>query len=116
MEPERTAEPPAAAPAERPPRVLVLTTDIGEGHDLPARQLAAAIAEEAPGAEVRIEDGLEHMGRILTGILKENSRAVFTAPPWLFDFQHWLAIRFKPTSALAQFFSFTLGGRGLLRL
>ena len=100
----------------RPPRVLILTTDIGEGHDLPARQLAAAIAEEAPGAEVRIEDGLEHMGRILTGILKENSRAVFTAPPWLFDFQHWLAIRFKPTSALAQFFSVTLGGRGLLRL
>jgi processive 1,2-diacylglycerol beta-glucosyltransferase len=100
----------------RPPRVLILTTDIGEGHDLPARQLARGIAAEAPGAEIRIEDGLEHMGRILTGVLKENSRAVFTAPPWLFDLQHWLAIRFRPTSALAQFFSVTLGGRGLLRL
>jgi UDP-N-acetylglucosamine:LPS N-acetylglucosamine transferase len=96
--------------------VLILTTDIGEGHDLPARQLAAAIREESPGAEVRIEDGLEYMGRILTGVLKENSRAVFTAPPWLFDLQHWLAIRFKPTSAMAQFFSVALGGRGLLRL
>src|SRR3954465_2305422 len=102
--------------AARPPRVLILTTDIGEGHDLPARQLALAIAAEAPGAEIRIEDGLEHMGRILTGVLKENSRAVFTAPPWLFDLQHWLAIRFAPPSALAQFFSVTLGGRGLLRL
>jgi UDP-N-acetylglucosamine:LPS N-acetylglucosamine transferase len=100
----------------RPPRVLILTTDIGEGHDLPARQLALGIAEEAPGAEIRIEDGLEHMGRILTGVLKDNSRAVFTAPPWLFDLQHFLAIRFKPTSALAQFFSVTLGGRGLLSL
>jgi UDP-N-acetylglucosamine:LPS N-acetylglucosamine transferase len=100
----------------RPPRVLILTTDIGEGHDLPARQLEAAIREESPGAEVRIEDGLEHMGRILTGVLKDNSRAVFTAPPWLFDLQHWLAIRFKPTSALAQFFSVALGGRGLLGL
>ena len=100
----------------RPPRVLILTTDIGEGHDLPARQLATAIAEEAPGAVVRIEDGLEHMGRILTGVLKENSRAVFTAPPWLFDLQHWLAIRFRPTSALSQFFSVALGGRGLLKL
>jgi UDP-N-acetylglucosamine:LPS N-acetylglucosamine transferase len=108
-------EPPELA-SPRPPRVLILTTDIGEGHDLPARQLAAAIASEAPGAEVRIEDGLEHMGRILTGVLKENSRAVFTAPPWLFDLQHWLAIRFKPTSALAQFFSVALGGRGLLHL
>jgi UDP-N-acetylglucosamine:LPS N-acetylglucosamine transferase len=100
----------------RPPRVLILTTDIGEGHDLPARQLALAIAEEAPGAEIRIEDGLEHMGRILTGVLKDNSRAVFTAPPWLFDLQHWLAIRFRPTSALSQFLSVALGGRGLLRL
>ena len=100
----------------RPPRVLILTTDIGEGHDLPARQLAIAIAAESPGAEVRIEDGLEHMGQILTGVLKENSRAVLTAPPWLFDLQHWLAIRFRPTSALSQFFSVALGGRGLLRL
>jgi processive 1,2-diacylglycerol beta-glucosyltransferase len=111
-----TPDPAPSAPRDRPPRVLILTTDIGEGHDLPARQLALAIAEKAPGAEVRIEDGLEHMGRILTGVLKENSRAVFTAPPWLFDLQHWLAIRFRPTSALAQFFSVTLGGRGLLRL
>jgi UDP-N-acetylglucosamine:LPS N-acetylglucosamine transferase len=96
--------------------VLILTTDIGEGHDLPARQLAAAISEEAPGAEVRIVDGLEEMGRILSVILKDNSRAVFTAPPWMFDLQHWLAIRFRPTSALSQFLSVALGGRGLLRL
>jgi processive 1,2-diacylglycerol beta-glucosyltransferase len=106
----------AERPSSRPPRVLILTTDIGEGHDLPARQLALGIEAEAPGAEIRIEDGLEHMGRILTGVLKENSRAVLTAPPWLFDLQHWLAIRFAPTSALSQFFSVALGGRGLLGL
>jgi processive 1,2-diacylglycerol beta-glucosyltransferase len=41
---------------------------------------------------------------------------VFSLPPWMFDLQHWLAIRFRPTSALSQFFSVTLGGRGLLRL
>jgi UDP-N-acetylglucosamine:LPS N-acetylglucosamine transferase len=115
IDPERTAGTPAR-PDERPPRVLILTTDIGEGHDLPARQLAAAIAEEAPGAEVRIVDGLEEMGMILSTVLKDNSRAVFTAPPWLFDLQHWLAIRVKPTSSLSQFLSVALGGRGLLRL
>ena len=60
----------------RPPRILVLTTDIGEGHDLPARQLAAALAEEAPGTEVAIVDGLEEMGGILSAVLKDNSRAV----------------------------------------
>jgi processive 1,2-diacylglycerol beta-glucosyltransferase len=102
--------------AGRPPRVLVLTTDIGEGHDLPARQLAAGIQEEHPGAEVRIVDGLEEMGTILSAVLKDNSRAVFSLPPWMFDLQHLLAIRFRPTSAFAQFMSVALGGRGLLRL
>jgi processive 1,2-diacylglycerol beta-glucosyltransferase len=116
IDPERTAATGATWPDERPPRVLILSTDIGEGHDLPARQLAAGIAEEAPGAEIRIVDGLDEMGRILSMVLKENSRAVFTAPPWLFDLQHWLAIRFEPTSALSQFLSVGLGGRGLLRL
>jgi UDP-N-acetylglucosamine:LPS N-acetylglucosamine transferase len=106
----------ARDPGSRPPRVLILTTDIGEGHDLPARELAAGIAAESPGAEVRIVDGLVEMGRILSAVLKDNSRAVFHAPPWLFDLQHWFAIRFRPTSALAHFLSVALGGRGLLRL
>ena len=104
------------APRPRPPRVLILTTDIGEGHDLPARQLAAAILEQEPGAEVEIVDGLEEMGTILSAVLKDNSRAVFSLPPWMFDLQHLLAIRFRPTSSLAQFLSVALGGRGLLRL
>lgn len=96
--------------------MLVLTTDIGEGHDLPARQIASAIREMEPGAEIEIVDGLEEMGTILSAILKDNSRAVMTLPPWLFDLQHWLAIRFRPTSSLSQFLSVALGGRGLLRL
>jgi processive 1,2-diacylglycerol beta-glucosyltransferase len=96
--------------------VLILTTDIGEGHDLPARQLAAALRELEPGAEIEIVDGLEEMGTILSAVLKDNSRAMFKLPPWLFDLQHWLAIRFRPTSALSQFLSVALGGRGLLRL
>jgi UDP-N-acetylglucosamine:LPS N-acetylglucosamine transferase len=100
----------------RPPRVLILTTDIGEGHDLPARQLASAILEQHPSAAIEIVDGLEEMGTILSAILKDNSRAVFHLPPWMFDLQHWLAIRFRPTSSLAQFLSVALGGRGLLRL
>jgi UDP-N-acetylglucosamine:LPS N-acetylglucosamine transferase len=103
-------------PDERAPRVLILTTDIGEGHDLPARQLALGLAEEWPGVEVKIVDGLEEMGSILTKVLKDNSRAVFWMPRWMFDVQHWLAIRFRPTSALGRALSVLLGGRGLLRL
>jgi UDP-N-acetylglucosamine:LPS N-acetylglucosamine transferase len=104
------------ASAGRPPRVLILTTDIGEGHDLPARQLDLAIRALRPDAEVEIVDGLDQMGRVLSAVLKDNSRAVFRLPPWMFDLQHLLAIRFRPTSSLSQFLSVTLGGRGLLRL
>ena len=38
----------AARSEERPPRVLVLTADIGEGHDLPARIIKADLEEEVP--------------------------------------------------------------------
>ena len=38
----------AARAEERPPRVLVLTADIGEGHDLPARIIKADLEEEVP--------------------------------------------------------------------
>ena len=56
---------PAPARAEeRPPRVLVLTADIGEGHDLPARMIKEDVEQEIPGAEVEIVNGLQAMGRI----------------------------------------------------
>jgi UDP-N-acetylglucosamine:LPS N-acetylglucosamine transferase len=113
---DRPADTASPRAGRSPPRILILTTDIGEGHDLPARQLDLAIRELSPDAEVEIVDGLEEMGTILSAILKDNSRAVFKLPPWMFDLQHWLAIRFRPTSSLSQFLSVTLGGRGLLRL
>jgi UDP-N-acetylglucosamine:LPS N-acetylglucosamine transferase len=97
-------------------RVLILTTDIGEGHDLPARQLAEGLQAECPGAQVRIADGVDAMGRLLAAVLKENSRKVFRRPPWMFDLQHWLAIRFGPTSRLSFALTYVLGRRGLLRL
>jgi UDP-N-acetylglucosamine:LPS N-acetylglucosamine transferase len=104
------------APAPPPSRVLIVTTDIGEGHDLPARQLAEGLREESPGIEAQIVDGVEAMGRVLSAVLKDNSRAVFRMPGWLFDFQHWLAIRFAPTRRLGNGLMYLLGRRGLLRL
>ena len=55
----------AARSEERPPRVLVLTADIGEGHDLPARIIKADLEEEVPGAEVEIANGLDGDGQDL---------------------------------------------------
>lgn len=101
---------------DRPPRVLILTTDIGEGHDLPARQLALGITETAPGATVTIVDGLAAMGRLLSAIVKDQSRLIFSMPRWMFDLEFWVFSRFAPTRWLAATLNYLLGSRGLLRL
>ena len=46
-------------------RILVLSAAIGEGHDLPARCLAAGLRDESPDAELRIVDGLAAMSGFL---------------------------------------------------
>ena len=48
--------------------MLVLTADIGEGHDLPARIIKADLEAEIPGAEVEIENGLEAMGKLSAAV------------------------------------------------
>ena len=59
---------------EHPPRVLVLTADIGEGHDLPARMIKAEVEQEFPDAEVEIVDGLQAMGRICSSAVRDGSQ------------------------------------------
>jgi UDP-glucose 4-epimerase len=106
----------AASAEDRPPRVLVLTADIGEGHDLPARIIKADIEAEIPEAEVEIANGLEAMGRIVTAIVRGGSRFTFRWMPWLFDIQYWLISRFAPTRWLAHHLNYALGSHGLMKL
>ncbi len=106
----------AAGSEERAPRVLVLTADIGEGHDLPARIIKADLEQEIPGAEVEIANGLEAMGRISSSVARDGSRFTFRWMPWLFDLQYWLITRFAPTRWLMHHLSYALGSRGLMRM
>ncbi|HET7484877.1 MAG TPA: NAD-dependent epimerase/dehydratase family protein [Solirubrobacterales bacterium] len=106
----------AAGREDRPPRVLVLTADIGEGHDLPARVIKAEVEEEIPGAEVEIADGLKAMGRLTTAVVRGGSKVTFRWMPWLFDIQYWLISRFAPTRWLAHHLNYALGAHGLMRL
>jgi UDP-glucose 4-epimerase len=106
----------AARFEEREPRVLVLTADIGEGHDLPARMIKADLEAEAPDAKVEIANGLEAMGRIYRLVVRSGSRFTFRWAHWLFDLQYWLISKFGPSRWLAHHVSYWLGARGLLRL
>ncbi len=109
---------PAGEPdAESKPRqVLIISADIGEGHDLPARAVAREFHDEDPDAQVSIVNGLPAMGAILTRVLRENSAFMFRWIPWWFDFQYTLFMYFAPTRWLARTLLRTLGSRGLMRL
>jgi UDP-glucose 4-epimerase len=104
---------------EEPPalkRVLILTADIGEGHDLPARALGADLQEECPGIQVAIEDCLAAMGRAVQFIIKDNSRVMFRMAPWLFGIQYFLLTQFAPTRWLSMWLTRMIGSRAIMRL
>ncbi len=109
---------PAGEPdAESQPRqILIISADIGEGHDLPARAVAREFADEDPDAQISIVNGLPAMGPILTRVLRENSAFMFRWVPWWFHFQYLLFMNFRPTRWLARRLLTAFGRRGLMRL
>ncbi|HEU4707268.1 MAG TPA: NAD-dependent epimerase/dehydratase family protein [Solirubrobacterales bacterium] len=106
----------AARFEEREPKVLVLSADIGEGHDLPARIIKADLEEEYPEAKVEIENGLEAMGKLAAAVLRNGSKVTFRWAPWIFDVQYWLITKFAPTRWLFHHIGYLTSGRGILRL
>ncbi len=109
---------PAGEPdAEAPPRkILIISADIGEGHDLPARAVMREFHDEEPDAQISIVNGLPAMGPILTKVLRENSEFMFAFVPWLFDLQYRLFMKFAPTRWVTRRLLTAFGRRGLMRL
>ncbi len=99
-----------------PRKVLIISADIGEGHDLPARAVAREFRDEDPDVLVSIVNGLPAMGIVLTRLLRENSAFMFRFVPWWFDFQYRLFMRVPPTRWLSRRLLYALGHRGLMRL
>ena len=97
-------------------RILVLSAAIGEGHDLPARCLAAGLRDESPDAELRIVDGLAAMSGFLERLAMSGSGFESAWGNRLFDVEHWLLTKVAPTRAFAGWGLVALGGSGLLRL
>ena len=100
----------------RPRHVLIISADIGEGHDLPARAVAREFKDEDPDAQISIVNGLPAMGGLLTRVLRENSAFMFQWIPWWFDLQYRLFMQVAPTRWLARRLLRLFGSRGLKRL
>ncbi len=99
-----------------PPRVLILTASVGEGHDLPARTLADQLRAERPDVVVETVDCLAVMGRTVATLSEGGAKVVFYRFLWLWDVGFWVFAGFALTRRLTQAALSGFGSRGLLRL
>ena len=113
----------ATAPAELaeeteacPRKVLIISADIGAGHDLPARAIAREFKHEDPQAFIAVVNGLPAMGAVATAVLRKNSAFMFRWMPWLFDLQYRLFMELAPSRWVASRLLSRFSRRGLLRL
>jgi processive 1,2-diacylglycerol beta-glucosyltransferase len=99
-----------------PPRILILTASVGEGHDLPARTLAVQLRAERPDAIVETENCLDAMGKTVAALSEGAARVVFYRFLWLWDVGFFVFAGFALTRRLTQLALTRFGSRGLLRL
>jgi len=97
-------------------RVLILTASVGEGHDLPARTLAAQLRRERPDVEVVTEDCMPAMGRVVEAFSAGAPGIVFYRFKWLWDLGFWFFARCGPTRTFTQLTLMRLARPGILRL
>jgi len=99
-----------------PPRVLVLSASIGEGHDLPARFLVADLLQRRPAIHAPIEDGLRAAGTLTERLVMSGSSFGSRWGNLLFDVEYALVTHVPLVRRFASWLAQALGGRGLLRL
>src|SRR3954469_24637578 len=71
-------------------RVLIVTANIGAGHDLPAELLAAGLREREPAAHVVVADGLAEASRGARALTRDGMETILERAPWLYDAEYWL--------------------------
>ena len=101
----------ARIPAQR---VLIVTADIGAGHDLPARLLADALEER--GAQATVVDAIEAAGGVLKAATRTGAETVLRRLPWLFAVQYFFLAIFPPTRAVITVVGTRLGRPTMRRL
>jgi processive 1,2-diacylglycerol beta-glucosyltransferase len=89
-----------------PPRILILTASIGEGHDLPARLLADALRQR--GARVAIADSLAILGWPVRDAFVEGSLFHSELGERILDLQYYVGSRLPPTRWVARMLLYNL--------
>ncbi|UGS36138.1 MGDG synthase family glycosyltransferase [Capillimicrobium parvum] len=95
-------------------RVLILSADIGEGHNTAARALAQGLRRR--GAVVHVDEHLESLSAAQRLALREGSRLLFRHAPWAFGAYYRLLLRSRTARALARASLVRFGARPMLRM
>ena len=98
------------------PRILILTTAIGEGHDLPARVLRDGIVAERPDAVVEIVDALAEAPRVVSLIAGQEAPLQRRWLNWLFDLEYRVLVQWAPMRRMIGRLAMWLAGGTVLRI
>ena len=109
-------EAPASEQSARPrtgPRILILFSDIGEGHASAARTLRDEILTEDPRAEVLLQNGFEALGRFLCWFMRDYYRSQSSSLPWTYRLSYTLFRKVWLFRKLGELILMLLGGQGV---
>jgi processive 1,2-diacylglycerol beta-glucosyltransferase len=96
-------------------RVLILSADVGSGHLVAARTLAADL--EQRGIEVVVEEDLRSsLGLLPRLVIREGSRVLFDRAPRVYDLYYRILLRVPPARAMTAASLRRFGTRRLMRL
>jgi processive 1,2-diacylglycerol beta-glucosyltransferase len=97
-------------------RVLILYSDIGEGHASAARALATELGKDSPQVDVMLENGFAHVGRLMCFLQRDVYHAQLGRMPWLYGVGYGLFSFSRLARAAGAFAMCALGSQPLLHL
>lgn len=99
--------------SERPLRLLLLTADIGEGHNSAARAIQHTVERTWPGSEVTTFDSLSLLGATVESLMRSTYQATLAYAPMIYDFYYRALWRMPRFARVAKRLVAALFGRRL---
>jgi UDP-N-acetylglucosamine:LPS N-acetylglucosamine transferase len=111
--PARTGNGRVERGSERPLRLLLLTADIGEGHNSAARAIGHTVQQAWPGSEVTTFDSLSLLGAAVESLMRSTYQATLAYAPMIYDLYYRALWRFPRFALIAKRMVAAVFGRRL---
>ncbi len=102
--------------APGPRRVLMVSADMGEGHNAAARAIREGLERSSPGCETAQVDALRVMGRYVSWLIRSVYHFEITRAPWIYQFFYDALWRYRWFELSAKRLTGSWCGRRLARV